>query len=157
MAIDMKAVAAPASKADGHLDRPRPQGSRTPLLRRLPKSEARASSGGSRWKESGQSPCGPSRLDGRDAVRGTDDTPAGSAGSRDHRRQVICKRLRESRKTAFGEDAAERATSWQGGSSRARTPDRAGRPESWRRCCPPAEKVPGERYVHGERVSCYVT
>ena len=99
--------------------------------------------------------------DGADGVVGReyDDTPAGFGRiAATTARQVILQRLRDVEdEITFGEYAGHEGDIVAGVIQQGRDPRTVlvdlGKIEA---VLPPAEQVPGERYVHGERIRCYV-
>jgi N utilization substance protein A len=98
---------------------------------------------------------------GEDGVTGReyDDTPAGFGRiAATTARQVILQRLRDVEdEITFGEYAGHEGDIVAGVIQQGRDPRTVlvdlGKIEA---VLPPAEQVPGERYVHGERIRCYV-
>ena len=98
--------------------------------------------------------------DGRRAsVREYDDTPAGFGRiAATTAKQVILQRLRDAEdELTFGEYAGREGDIVAGVIQQGKDPRNVlvdlGKLEA---VLPPAEQVPGERYVHGERIRCYV-
>ena len=93
------------------------------------------------------------------AVREYDDTPAGFGRiAATTARQVILQRLRDVEdELTFGEYAGREGDIVAGVIQQGKDPRTVlvdlGKLEA---VLPPAEQVPGERYVHGERIRCYV-
>jgi N utilization substance protein A len=96
---------------------------------------------------------------GGEVVREYDDTPAGFGRiAATTARQVILQRLRDVEdEVTFGEYAGREGDIVAGVIQQGKDPRAVlvdlGRIEA---VLPPAEQVPGERYVHGERLRCYV-
>jgi transcription termination/antitermination protein NusA len=97
--------------------------------------------------------------DGGQPVREYDDTPAGFGRiAATTARQVILQRLRDAEdELTFGEYAGREGDIVAGVIQQGKDPRAVlvdlGKLEA---ILPPTEQVPGERYVHGERLRCYV-
>src|SRR6185437_13182546 len=123
--------------------------SRTPCSSPTTSRRAPRRRRGSRWTgRAGTSPCGPSRPARTGPRSGSTTTP----------RQVILQRLRDVEdELTFGEYAGREGDIVAGVIQQGKDPRTVlvdlGKLEA---VLPPAEQVPGERYVHGERLRCYV-
>ena len=158
MDIDLSVLREPGER-EGHLDGPGDQGHRGRIAGRLPQDEWLGADGPGRgerrtghvtvWAaETGEE---------GEAVREYDDTPDGFGRiAATTARQVILQRLRDAEdELTFGEYAGREGDIVAGVIQQGKDPRAVlvdlGKLEA---ILPPTEQVPGERYVHGERLRC---